>query len=182
MFAKSLFYSEDQFESIQENYNGKAEYSNGAIILSSNTSIKHNKIISRLNYYLTGYLSNSKCDVYSESIEVIFRNDKEVYKFKPDLFVMCDDATTDGESFTSTPKIIFEIISKSTANHDYITKLEVYQKFGVLEYNIVEQNGNVVQYSFVEGQFEITNTFKSSDEYVSTVFPELKIPLCDVFK
>lgn len=42
------------------------------------------------------------------------------------------------ESFTSSPKIIFEVISKSTSNHDYITKLAVYQKYEVLEYNIVE--------------------------------------------
>lgn len=54
--------------------------------------------------------------------------------------------------------------------------------FIVLEYNIVEQNGNVVQYSLVEGQFEINNTFKETDQYVSTVFPELRIPLYDVFK
>lgn len=182
MFVKGLFYTEEQFEAIQKNYDGKAEYSNGAIILSSNTSIKHNRIISRLSAYLTKYLSNSKCDTYSGSIEVIFKNDTEVYKFKPDLFVMCDEATTQGESFTSAPKIIFEVISKSTASHDYITKLEVYQKFGVLEYNIVEQNGNIVQYSLVEGQFEINNTFKETDQYVSTVFPELRIPLYDVFK
>lgn len=42
------------------------------------------------------------------------------------------------ESFTSSPKIIFEVISKSTSSHDYITKLAVYQKYEVLEYNIVE--------------------------------------------
>lgn len=31
-------------------------------------------------------------------------------------------------------------------------------------------------------QFEITNTFKDTDEYVSTVFLGLKIPLYDIFK
>lgn len=60
--------------------------------------------------------------MYTESIEVIFRSNEEVYKYKPDVYVMCEEQTRQGESFTSAPRIIFEVISKSTASHDYITK------------------------------------------------------------
>ncbi len=95
---------------------------------------------------------------------------------------MCDNATRRGERFISVPKIIFEIISKSTAPHDYITKLAVYQNYGVLEYNIVEQDGKIIQYSLEENQYRITDVFKNDDEYVSTVFPDLRINLGDIFK
>ena len=182
MYAKNMHYTEDDFEKIQADYKGKAEYSNGYIVLSSNTSIAHNKIISRLNYKLMTFLDKTKCHVYAESIEVIFRNNEEIYKYKPDVFVMCEDATTEGESFTSAPKIIFEVISKSTASHDYITKLDVYQRFGVLEYNLVEQEGYIVQYSLIDKQYKITNVFKNEDEYVSTVFMGMKINLKDIFQ
>ncbi|WP_373899745.1 Uma2 family endonuclease [Haloimpatiens sp. FM7315] len=181
MYAKNIHYTEENFENIQCNYNGKAEYSNGYIILSSNTSIKHNKIISRLNYKLMTFFDKSKCDVYTESIEVIFRNNEEVYKYKPDVFVMCEKAHRQGESFISSPKIIFEVISKSTASHDYITKLDVYQRFGVLEYNLVEQEGYIVQYSLIDNQYKITNVFKNNDKYTSTVFKDLNISLEDIF-
>ena len=181
MYAKNIHYTEVDFENIQDNYNGKAEYSNGYVVLSSNTSIQHNKIISRLNFRLMTFLDKSKCDVYMESIEVIFRNNEEVYKYKPDVFVMCDDSSRQGESFTSAPKIIFEVISKSTATHDYITKLEVYQRCGVLEYNLVEQEGYIVQYSLIDNQYKITNVFKNSDSYVSTVFSDVSISLDDIF-
>lgn len=182
MYAKNIHYTEEDFESIQANYNGKAEYSNGYIVLSSNTSIKHNKIISMLNFKLMTFLDKSKCDVYTESIEVIFKNNEEVYKYKPDVFVMCDDSTRQGESFTVAPKMIFEVISKSTATHDYITKLDVYQRFGVLEYNLVEQEGYIVQYSLIDNQYKITNVFKDKDSYVSTVFPDIIINLEDIFR
>lgn len=182
MYAKNIYYTEDDFEDIQANYNGKAEYSNGYVVLSSNTSIQHNKIISRLNFKLMTFLDKSKCDGHTESIEVIFRNNEEVYKYKPDVFVMCEKATRQGESFTSAPKIIFEVISKSTATHDYITKLDVYQRFGVLEYNLVEQEGYIVQYSLIDNQYKITNVFKNNDDYVSTVFPDMYINLEDIFK
>lgn len=182
MYAKNIHYTEEDFESIQANYNGKAEYSNGYVVLSSNTLIKHNKIISMLNFKLMTFLDKSKCDVYTESIEVIFKNNEEVYKYKPDVFVMCDDSTRQRESFTAAPKIIFEVISKSTATHDYITKLDVYQRFGVLEYNLVEQEGYIVQYSLIDNQYKITNVFKGKDSYVSTVFPDIIIDLEDIFR
>ena len=151
------YYTEKEFEEIQANFNGKAEYENM-------------------------YLKGSKCRAYDEQIEVIFKNESELHKYKPDVFVMCDNPEKQGESFLSPPKIIFEVISRSTANHDYITKLYVYQKFGVLEYNIVEQNGFIVQYTLIEGQYQITNTFKGEEIYTSTIFKDLSINLKDIFE
>lgn len=85
------------------------------------------------------------------------------------------------ESFTSSPKIIFEVISKSTSSHDYITKLAVYQKYGVLEYNIVEQSGKIIQYTLEDSTYTISDVYKNDDEYTSTAFPDLKINLRDIF-
>lgn len=139
---RDYIYTESEFEEIQKNFNGKAEFDNGSIFLSSNTSIEHNRIKRKILSKLDTFFSGSKCEPFDEQIEVIFQNNEEIYKYKPDVFVMCENSTKKGESFTSVPKIIFEIISKTTASHDYITKLAVYQKFGVAEYNIVEQSGD----------------------------------------
>ena len=179
---KDYIYSEEDFEEIQKNFNGKAEFDNGSIFLTSNTSIEHNRIKRRILSKLDDFFKGSKCEPFDEQIEVIFQSKDELYKYKPDIFVMCENATTKGESFTSVPKIIFEVISRSTANHDYITKLYVYQKFGVLEYNIVEQNGFIVQYTLIEGQYQITNTFKGEEIYTSTIFKDLSINLKDIFE
>lgn len=174
-------YTEAEFEEIQKKFDGKAEYDNGYIFLSSNTSIRHNEIKSNILANLTLFLRVSNCKAYDEQIEVIFKNDQETYKYKPDVFIMRKDATRSGESFTSSPKIIFEVISKSTASHDYITKLAVYQKFGVLEYNLVEQNGHIIQYVLEDGAYFIKDTFKGDDTYISSFFPKLKINLKDIF-
>ena len=136
---KNYIYSEEDFEEIQKNFNGKAEFDNGSIFLSSNTSIEHNRIKRKILSKLDNFFKESQCEPFDEQIEVIFQNNDELYKYKPDIFVMCGNSTKKGQSFTSSPKIIFEIVSKSTATHDYITKLAVYQKFKVEEYNIVEQ-------------------------------------------
>ena len=176
-----MIYSEEDFEEIQKNFNGKAEFDNGSIFLSSNTSIEHNRIKRKILSKLDNFFKESQCEPFDEQIEVIFQNNDELYKYKPDIFVMCGNSTKKGQSFTSSPKIIFEIDSKSTASHDYITKLAVYQKFKVEEYNIVEQNGKIIQYSLVDNQYEIADVYKNDDIYVSTVFEDLKISLKEIY-
>lgn len=59
MYSRNIYYTEEEFEKIQADYNRKAEYSNGYIVLSPNTSIYHNRIISRLNYKLMSFLDGS---------------------------------------------------------------------------------------------------------------------------
>lgn len=178
---KDYIYSEQDFEEIQKNFNGKAEFDNGSIFLTSNTSIEHNRIKRKILSKLDDFFNGATCEPFDEQIEVIFQNQEEVYKYKPDVFVMCDNQERKGESFISVPRIIFEIISKSTASHDYITKLAVYQKFKVQEYNIVEQSGKIIQYSLVDDQYTISDVYKNDDVYVSSVFEDLEIRLKDIF-
>ena len=109
-------------------------------------------------------------------------NQDDIRKYKPDIFVMCEDATKKGESFTSAPKLIFEILSKSTAKFDKGRKYDTYEKFGVLEYNLVEQTGFIVQHKLIDGAYQIVNVYKNNDEYESVVFPDLKISLNDIFE
>lgn len=175
------YYAEEEFEDIQSHYDGKAEFDNGLIFLSSNTSIKHNEIKRNILTELSIYLKGSKFQAYDEQIEVIFKNKDDLRKYKPDIFIMCDDATRKGESFTSVPKVIFEILSKSTAKFDKGRKYDTYEKFGVLEYNLIEQNGFIFQHKLIDGAYQIVNVYKNDDSYISTVFKSLEINLRDIF-
>lgn len=175
---KDIYVTTDEYEKIQSTFSCKTEYDNGKIIMHSDTSSKHNDIVLNIAFGLKKYLKGGKCKVSTEQIEVIF---DENIKYKPDVFVTCEEATTKGQSFTSSPKIIFEVVSKSTASHDYITKLSTYQKYGVLEYNIVEQNGHIVQYGLEDGIYRIVNTFHMGDTFIGYVFRDFNMNLEDVF-
>lgn len=180
-YIGDVFYTEDEFEDIQANFNGKAEYDNGVIYLSSNTSQKHNIILNNINAYLTLYFRGKNCRSYTEQIEVIFKSENDLKKYKPDIFVMCGNTEQKGESFLSAPKIIFEILSKSTSKVDKGAKYYTYEKYGVLEYNIVDQNGFIVQHTLIDGAYEITNTFKKGDKYISSIFTDLIIDVDLIF-
>ncbi|MBP2021202.1 Uma2 family endonuclease [Clostridium punense] len=180
-YIENIFYTEDEFEEIQANFNGKAEYDNGVIYLSSNTSQKHNIILNNINAYLTLYFRGKDCRSYTEQIEVIFKSENDIKKYKPDIFVMCGNVEQKGESFLTAPKIIFEILSKSTSKIDRGAKYYTYEKYGVLEYNIVDQNGFIVQHTLIDGAYEITNTFKKGDKYISSIFTDLIIDVGFIF-
>ena len=133
------------------------------------------------NRNLDIYLDGSNCEPFAEQIEVIFKNESEQYNFLPDVFVMCDDAKTLGESFISTPKIVFEVVSEEYSDNDYFIKARIYQKFGVLEYNIVEPSGSITQYRLINGHYGTPKVFEGNDVYTSVVFNDLKINLKDIF-
>ena len=91
---------------------------------------------------------------------------------------MCEDAEKIGESFISPPKVIFEVVSPNYSGHDYITKLQIYQRYGVLEYVIVEQTGEMIQYNLVDGVFKPS----TSEYYISKGFDGLTITNKEILK
>lgn len=179
---RNVFITPEQFEEIQSKYDGVCEYLNGEILFSSRTSQNHNRIVRRILSKLDEYFDGSKCEPFSEQIEVIFKNEHEQYNFLPDIFVMCEDAKTLGESFISSPKMVFEVVSEKYSDNDYFIKARIYQKFGVLEYNIVEPSGSITQYTLVNGTYGTPKVFSSKDTYSSTVYNDLKFDLENIFK
>lgn len=176
------FISLDEFEKIQEsNSDYHAEYNNGEVLVSSNYSRKHNKIIRKIIQGIGGFFDNTKCEYYNEQIEVIFRNETEIYKYKPDIFVICDNFEEEVESIVGVPQIIFEVVSENYEHYDYFIKLRTYEKFGVLEYNIVNQYGNIIQYVLKDDKYVVNKSFHKNEIYKSNVFPDLKIDLNFVF-
>ncbi|MCI8731321.1 MAG: Uma2 family endonuclease [Lachnospiraceae bacterium] len=66
--------------------------------------------------------------------------------FTEDISVICDPNKLTDRGCTGAPDWIIEIISSSTASHDYIRKLHMYADAGVREYWIVNL---LTQTSFV---------------------------------
>lgn len=174
---RNYSYTLEEFEKMQKETNDKLEYFNGEIILHSKTSVRHNEVVLNIATALKNYFKGSKCKVYVEQIELLFHNEEDTVNVFPDVFVMCDNSELKGESFISIPKIIFEVVSENYRNNDYIKKLRLYQKYGVLEYVIVEQSGELIQYSLEDGCFKV----QSDKHFKSNLFNNLEIKLEDIF-
>jgi Uma2 family endonuclease len=75
----------------------------------------------------------------------------------------------------------FEVVSENYEHYDYFIKLRTYEKFGVFEYNIVNQYGNIIQYILKDGKYVVNKSFHKDEIYKSVMFSDLEIDLKLVF-
>ena len=173
------YISYETYLEMQGGTDDKLEYYNGIVVNMSPTSIKHNRIVNNIVFEMKKFFKGTNCEVFSEQIGVIFEDNNSKYEFQPDVFVICDGKTK-GEKFISSPCIVFEVLSKATASNDLFSKPLVYEKFGVTEYNIVNQDGSILQYGLKDGNYEVIANYKKNDWYKSIVYADLKFWLGDI--
>jgi Uma2 family endonuclease len=110
------------------------------------------KITSQIDTFITENCLN--CHVAIDLDWII----SEDTVLRPDIVVFCDEPM---ERLTKTPRIIFEIVSKSSIMIDEGLKFEIYQKEGVEYYVLVyPETKDVVCYKYKDGAFIKDQTLK----------------------
>ena len=102
------------------------------IAMSPSAGFLHQKVSSLIHWQLMERLKNcNKCLALYE-IDWIVSEDTVV---RPDIIVICQEP--EGEYITKAPEIIFEIVSRQTAQKDERIKYEIYEREGVRYYILV---------------------------------------------
>lgn len=101
---------------------------------------------------------------------------------QPDLLVVCDPAQLKRTHVEGAPRLVIEILSKSTGRHDRVRKLNLYAKSGVAEYWMVTPHPPLIEVlKNVDGSFMFVGTFTEKHVLRSAVFPQLALDLSKVF-
>ncbi|MNY28507.1 hypothetical protein D3C86_1624840 [compost metagenome] len=78
--------------------------------------------------------------------------------------------------------LIIEVLSPSTALKDFNEKFNLYQKFGVPEYWIVDPGNRTVHvYSLQDGSYQVRHLYSEQDVIQSIVLKDLQVPLNRLF-
>ena len=109
---------------------------------------RHQKVMMRLGTIFHEELEECECEVYPELDWII--NEKTVVR--PDLAIYCEDVE---EYPKTTPKIVVEIVSKSTADKDEEIKFGLYEQEGV-EYYVLAypEFGKVRIFKLEDGKYK----------------------------
>ena len=138
------------------------------------------KIITELNNYITS--NNGECEVYPAPFDVILVNDDdEVNNSKnivqPDISVICDKDKLNDKGCIGSPDMIIEVVSPYNPNNDYIKKLNLYDKYKVKEYWIVNPMKNTILVYTLEDDngygMPVNYTFK--DKVKVNIYDNLQI-------
>ena len=128
---------------------------------------KHQKITAKISHFILSALENcpeSKAYVYVELDWIV--NEETVVR--PDVSILCKEVP---EYIKTPPKVIFEVISKSTAFKDEKIKFDLYKEEGVDFYVLVYPDIKKVRaFRLEDGEYK---KFFDGDEGI------LELEICD---
>ena len=176
----------DEFVNIDKNTDELLEYIDGIIYNQASPSKTHQIVALNIATEFNIFFKNKSCKPFIAPFDVILKNEKEEYSRKviPDISIICDKTGLSDVNYTGVPTLIVEILSPSNESHDLVTKMNLYQRFGVNEYWIVNPKIRSVSiYKINEESFyEQFGVYKNEEEFASATFKELKINLREIFE
>jgi Uma2 family endonuclease len=138
---KPLYLSPEQYL-LDENDSASGvryEYVNGQTYAMAGASRGHNRVVGRFFLRLATHLENSGCDVFQSDMKVGLQRKDDTRFYYPDIQVSCEDEND--AYYNTSPCLIVEVLSESTARKDRTEKLFAYQGIASLqEYVLCSQD------------------------------------------
>lgn len=153
-----------------------------ACCMSPSPSTTHQKTVNRFNIILSTHPDvPKKCTLFIAPTDVVL---SEYDIVQPDLFIVCDESKITEPNIQGAPDITIEVISPHTSLRDRRGKFELYQRFGVKEYIIVDPIKFFVERFFLNEQavYGSANIFGPKDVLKLRTFEKVEIPLWKVFE
>jgi Uma2 family endonuclease len=95
---------------------------------------------------------------------------------QPDVLVVCDAARVDERGVRGAPDWVAEVLSPSSAAHDQITKLALYERAGVREYWLLHPSDRLVTvYRLVDGHYGRPEISEMKHSLAIGVLPDVTV-------
>lgn len=160
-----------------------------AYAMSPAPSQSHQLISGNLYRQIAVHLHGKPCKTFYSPFDVRFSenlNQSDNYVdtvVQPDIIVVCDPEKLEERGCIGPPDLVIEISSPSTGAYDLTVKFDLYQRFGVKEYwivNSVEQS--VMVFKLQEnGFYGAPGRFCRDNQIAVPLLGDLTIDLGDVF-
>lgn len=148
----------DYYETGYEIINGKI------VSMSPRPSTRHSTVLINLSSIFRNYFKGKLCKPFAE-VDVFFDDNNH---FIPDLVVVCDNSKDKGSHIEGAPDLAVEILSPSTTKYDKYDKKDIYEKYGVMEYWIVDVKNRSIEVFVLDNQ-----KYKVKD--IHAIFPDYEI-------
>lgn len=154
----------------------------GELVVSPSPKTIHQAVLMNLSLAISAFVRNKKCgEVFFAPFDVILDNHNIV---QPDILYISNenkDVLTE-DNVKGAPDLIVEVLSQSTRQFDLLGKKDVYQKFGIKEYWIIDpENKSVAVYFLEKGQYAIYNQEEKEGIISSKILNGFKVSLKEIF-
>lgn len=170
----------EEYLKFERNSKRKHEFFDGEIVAMAGASIKHNIISSNFQGELFAQLKNSPCRPFASDMRV---KAKKSY-FYPDIVVSCNERKFEDESDETllNPRVIIEILSKSTKLRDRNLKFDSYLSIeSITDYVLVEQNSMRVEHYQRNGKTWNVVVFSNPDDNLLLSSINCELTLAEIY-
>ena len=156
----------------------------GELFVSRSPGIPHQRVLHNFQFEFELYLKSNPIGILVPGTGAVFSDYDAVI---PDLLFVrnerWEDVTT-GPRITGAPDVVVEILSPGTENRrrDLSVKRQLYAKYGVQEYWIVDPEDRSVEIYRLLGQsLEKIAALKNDDEITSPILPGFQLKGSAIF-
>lgn len=154
----------------------------GALVREPAPTVPHQRVLLKLAVLIAPFVEDNRLGEVLFAPTDVYLSDTNVVQ--PDLvFVSAARAEIITErDVHGPPDLVVEIASPSTQQRDRGVKLDIYARYGVAEYWLVDPAAKAAETLRLEdGRFIATGHFGPADALTSSLLPGLAIPLGKVF-
>ena len=177
----------DEFKRITEDSENRYEYIDGYLYLMASPTVKHQRAVRNIFGKFISFFNDNICEPFTSPFDVTLYKDEEIEEninvVQPDILVICDQENIDEDDrYQGTPELVVEVLSKTTKNHDFITKLELYRLTGINEYWIVNPfTEEIYIFLLKDDEIKEIKSYKKHELLRSFTYEGLKIELNEIF-
>jgi Uma2 family endonuclease len=173
----------DDLESLPDDGN-RYEVIEGELFMSRAAGLTHQGVSGNLYHSFRNYLDVHPIGRVLSTPGILF---SEIDSVIPDIVFFTNERAAlivSGERLIAAPDLIVEIVSPGRDNErrDRVAKRQLYGKFGVREYWIVDPQLRTIEVATLrDGALTESFVFREADELTSTVLPGFSLHLPQVF-
>jgi Uma2 family endonuclease len=130
-----------------------------AYLMAPAPTVSHQDIAGEVYYQLRNALHGKPCRALIAPVDVRLPKADEADEridtvVQPDVLVVCDPNQVSELGVRGAPDWVLEVISPSSASHDQVKKLRLYERHGVREYWMVQPRDKVLfVYTLKDGAY-----------------------------
>lgn len=181
--TEQRYYSPEEYLTLEESADYKSEYIDGQIVPMAGGSTNHNQIA--LNFSTELNFAFKKLDnrVFMSDVR-LWIPERRIYTY-PDVMVVAGEPEyyNDRTDTITNPKVIIEVLSKSTKGYDRSEKFGSYRTIPTLEeYLLLDQTKIYVEhFSKTDAKRWSFREYDQSDEVIPLSSVNFQISLADVY-
>jgi len=161
------------------------EILDGELFVSPSPFVRHQRIVGRLVFAIGNYLEKHRIgEVFAAPLDTVFSIDNVC---DPDVLFVSHKRSSivTKKHIQGSPDFVIEVLSEFNRKNDEVRKLEIYQRFDVTEYWIVDPDANTIRVFRRDGRaLPLVSELAASAGDVATtpILPGLTIDLTELFR